>query len=92
MGSSEGILDQMQYWIILSTKTRIGGAAWVVRDSKGMVLLHSKFTFSNMDYALEAALFTFLWCIQNMISHRFPNVILALDNKNLAEGIRPKAA
>ena len=59
----------------------------MVKDSSGSVLLHSRFTFINVNSEIDAALSSLMWSIQIMRSHRFTKVIIAQDNKILTEVI-----
>lgn len=46
----------------------VGGAAWVLRNSFGVVLLHSRKSFALVDSKDEADLQCWLWTIESMCS------------------------
>ncbi|XP_010507236.1 PREDICTED: uncharacterized protein LOC104783832 [Camelina sativa] len=70
----------------------ISGAAWVLRNSEGTVLLHSRHSFALIRSKEKAALQSSLWAMESMKSLHIPRVIFALENAEL-EGVknRPSA-
>ncbi|KAG7547775.1 Ribonuclease H domain [Arabidopsis suecica] len=68
------------------------GGAWVLRDSNGVVLLHSRKAFANIGDKLEAQLMVLFWAIESMKSHKIDNVVFALQSTDLVGAVnRPKA-
>lgn len=47
------------------------GAAWVVRNHRGLVWCHSRRAFANIVSKDEAKLEAFLWAAESMTSHKF---------------------
>lgn len=68
------------------------GAAWVLRNNKGKVLIHSRRAFSTITSKDEANFHALSWAIQSMSDHKLNRVILALDDDTFTKVIlRPKA-
>ena len=68
-------------------KKKIAGAAWVVRDSRGTVLLHSRRFFGNVESKDDAQFLSVAWAIESMKSHRFRMVYFAVEGRMLVEAI-----
>ncbi|KAF8092103.1 hypothetical protein N665_0424s0035 [Sinapis alba] len=51
------------------------GAAWIVRDQKGIALLHSRRAFSGVSSQMEAELLGFAWAVESAHSLNLKNVI-----------------
>lgn len=84
-------LVKMQYRSFLVKKHQIG-AAWVLRNHRGMVLLHSRKCFSNCVSLDDAKRQTFVWAIESMVSHKVYKVIFASDAVKLIKALeRPQA-
>lgn len=75
-----------------SNRNQVGGEAWVIRDHKGKVLLHSKRVFYLIKNLHEAKLKALVWAIESIADHHFDRVIIAIDDGDLSQMIlRPKA-
>ncbi|KAG2245087.1 hypothetical protein Bca52824_093071 [Brassica carinata] len=70
----------------------LGGAAWVLRDCEGNVLMHSRRVFTGLNNLKELKLQVIMWAIESMASHKLNRVIFAFDDDMIVEAImRPKA-
>lgn len=68
------------------------GAAWVVRDERGNVLLHSRRAFSNVRSLEEAKYQALIWALQSFHSHHLNRIIIAIDDSTLTGIVlRPRA-
>ena len=68
------------------------GAAWVIRDDKGKVLLHSRRAFSNICSLEEAKYQALLWSVESFHFHHLNKIIIALDDSTFPSVVlRPKA-
>ncbi|KAG7576033.1 Ribonuclease H domain [Arabidopsis thaliana x Arabidopsis arenosa] len=68
------------------------GAAWVLRNSLGTVLLHSRRAFSPVSTKLDAEVEAWLWAVESMKSLKIQNVCFAADSNVLISAIlRPSA-
>lgn len=73
-------------------KKNIAGAAWVVRNSAGKVLLHSRRSFVDVQSVDEAQFLCVAWAIESMGSLRFSRVYFAFEGRMFVDAInRPKA-
>ena len=71
---------------------RRGGGAWVLRDEKGKVMLHSRRAFSQIGSLREVKLESLVWSIECITAHRDNIVIFAIYDGDLTQMIlRPKA-
>ena len=68
-------------------KKKIAGAAWVVRDSRGTVLLHSRRSFGNVESKDDAQFLSVAWAIESMRCHRFRMVYFAVEGRMLVDAI-----
>ncbi|XP_018453416.1 uncharacterized protein LOC108824478 [Raphanus sativus] len=50
------------------------GAAWVLRDSRGEVLLHSRHSFADVLTKDEAHFLSLAWAVESMLSHNCRSV------------------
>ena len=48
------------------------GASWVLRDERGMVLLHSTRLFTQLENVDQAKFEVLLWAFESMSSHHSP--------------------
>ncbi|WZZ66476.1 hypothetical protein YC2023_077846 [Brassica napus] len=72
-------------------KKKIAGAAWVVRDSSGTVLLHSRRSFGEVESKSEAQFVNVAWAIESMKNHRYLKVHFAFEGRMLVNAIiRPR--
>lgn len=68
------------------------GVAWVLRNDRGMVLLHGRRSFSSINSRLEASLESWLWEIESVKSLRLSRVVFAAEDKDLIGAVnRPPA-
>lgn len=65
VGNLHLLSDQSVTLVPQGTK-RLGGAFWILRDSNGVVLMHSRRSFTPIDSCIDAKLMTFLWAIDSM--------------------------
>ncbi|KAG2295020.1 hypothetical protein Bca52824_041689 [Brassica carinata] len=47
----------------------LSGAAWLLRDEEGKVLLHSRRAFTRLASSLTTELHALLWSVESMVSH-----------------------
>ncbi|RIA05771.1 hypothetical protein BRARA_K01196 [Brassica rapa] len=59
------------------------GVAWVVRNHRGVVLMHSRRAFSNVRSLAEARLASILWAVESMSSLHYTKVVFAGDYKEI---------
>lgn len=75
-----------------SKRKRELGAAWVLRDSGGTVLLHSRRSFADITTKDEAHFMSLAWAIESMISHKCGRVYFYSEGSMLINAInRPRA-
>ncbi|KAL0876533.1 hypothetical protein Bca101_026238 [Brassica carinata] len=68
------------------------GAAWVVRDETGKVILHSRRAFFNVCSLEETKYQTLIWSLESFHSHHLNRIIIALEDTTLPKVIsRPRA-
>lgn len=68
------------------------GAAWVVRDEKGKVLLHSRRAFFTVRSLEEAKYQALIWALESFHSHHLNRIIIAIDDSTLPGIVlRPRA-
>lgn len=71
--------------------TSICGFSWVLRDSTGKVLMHSRRSVSEIASLSEAQFQSILWDIDSMISHKVKKVIVASEALEMINAInRPQ--
>ncbi|XP_009117187.1 uncharacterized protein LOC103842327 [Brassica rapa] len=63
--------------------TKSLGAAWVVRNDRGVVLFHNRRTFAEISSKEEAKLVTFLWAAESMTSLKLDKLIMAGELEEL---------
>ncbi|KAG7543654.1 Reverse transcriptase domain [Arabidopsis thaliana x Arabidopsis arenosa] len=72
--------------------SKTGGTAWVLRNEKGEVLLHSRRSFALVFCKLDASLQCWNWAIESMKSLNYNKVIFASEDKDLIGAVlRPLA-
>lgn len=75
-----------------SRRNSVAGAAWVLRDEVGMVLIHSRRAFSHILSLQDASLFSLVWAVESMVSHKLCKVVFAFEDSVLVGAVnRPKA-
>lgn len=83
-----------QDWLIcnvvfeLDKKTKLLGVAWVVRNHRGVVVIHSRRAFSNISSLEEARFTTLSWAVESMTSLHYNKAIIAGDFKELMLALR----
>lgn len=71
-------------------ETKLMGVAWVVRNHRGVVLVHSRRAFSDITSLEEARLTTILWAIDSMVILRYKKMVFAGDFKEIfAAALKP---
>ncbi|KAG2306823.1 hypothetical protein Bca52824_026571 [Brassica carinata] len=61
------------------------GAAWIVRDSAGTTLVHSRRSFSGVTTSLQADLIALSWSAEAMVDLKFRNVIFESFSDKFAD-------
>lgn len=75
-----------------SKQNHMVGAAWVLRNSRGRVMIHSKRCFENKENHDETKLLVVMWAMESMAFHGVENVIFAFEFSELVGAVtRPKA-
>ena len=70
----------------------LGGAVWVLRDSEGKLLMHSRRACTGLNNLKELKMHVLLWAIDSMVSHKLNKVIFAIDDDMIVGAITsPKA-
>ena len=64
-------------------QTKLMGVAWVVRNHRGVVLMHSRRAFSNVRSLDEARLVSILWAVESMTSLHYNKVVFTGDYKEI---------
>jgi len=59
--------------------TRLAGVAWVLRNDRGNVLMHSRRAFSNISSFLEAQFLSIVWAVESMVSHHVNRVVFGVE-------------
>lgn len=78
--------------VVWDKHKKMGGAAWILRNEHGSVLMHSRKAFFNSADLDEARHLTVLWAIESMSSHRKNKIIFAVEDSTTVEMItRPRA-
>ena len=71
---------------------KMGGTAWVVKNLKGKVMMHSRRAFFNTGSKWEATFKALMWTVDSMASHKVNRVIIAMEDKSsMGMIVRPKA-
>lgn len=60
------------------------GSSWIVRDSNGNALCHSRRMFSRIYSASQAALATYSWAVEAMTDLKFQRLIFEFSSKELS--------
>lgn len=75
----------------LKSKSRTGGA-WVLRDFKGKVILHSRRSFSGIQTKDDSKLKILIWAFESVHQHDLDKVVFSSQDKDFLEALlRPKA-
>ena len=87
---SAGIL-KCNVGVAWTKSTKLAGAAWFVRDSRGVVQLHSR-AFSGIDSLVEAKHLALVWAIESMAFHKIYKVFFEVEAPELVGvTMRPRA-
>lgn len=72
--------------------TKLAGTSWIVRNTRGVVEIHSRRAFSGVNSLLEAKHFGLVWAIESVASHKLHKVIFEIEAPKLVGVItRPRA-
>ena len=75
-----------------SKSNKLAGTSWIVRDSRGVVELHSRRAFCGIDSLLEAKHLGLVWAIESIASHKINKVIFEVEAPELVGvTMRPRA-
>lgn len=78
-------------WFLVK-KTRFLGCAWVVRDSNGVAIWHSRRSFVEIQNLNEAKMQTLSWALESMVAHRVEKLIMGIEDPMLCGSLeRPNA-
>lgn len=78
--------------VVWGKKKNMAGAVWVLRDSRGDVLLHSRRSFAQVDSKDHAQYLGLVWAVESMVSHRCLRVHFSFEGWCFVNAInRPKA-
>ncbi|XP_056843138.1 uncharacterized protein LOC130495690 [Raphanus sativus] len=73
-------------------KTRVAGMGWIVRNSEGVTVLHSRRAFSGVPSLLEAKRLGLVWAAESMLSHKIQRVRFEVEDCEVVGAVnRPKA-
>lgn len=76
----------------MGEKYNLAGVAWVLRDARGVVHLHSRRSFAFVETKYDAHYLGLVWAIESMISHRCSSVYFSFEGGCFVKAInRPKA-
>ncbi|KAH0914595.1 hypothetical protein HID58_029041, partial [Brassica napus] len=96
--SSSSLSEKLQseckskYFENSERKSEVAGVAWIVRDSEGESLLHSRKSFVRVKTLEEAKEKALVWTLECMVEHRLDNLIIAGEDAVLLKVIeRPRA-
>ncbi|CAN6826845.1 unnamed protein product, partial [Brassica oleracea var. botrytis] len=75
-----------------SKRNKTLGAAWVLKNCGGEILLHSRRVFANVEFFVDAKFLALLWATESMQSHHVTKVIFEVDFADLVGAVtKPKA-
>ncbi|XP_013607847.1 PREDICTED: uncharacterized protein LOC106314531 [Brassica oleracea var. oleracea] len=75
-----------------SKVTCMSGLGWIVRNSEGETLLHSRRTINGVSSLLEARRLGLIWAAESMNSHKVQKVCFELEDYELVGSVnKPKA-
>ncbi|CAL9214624.1 unnamed protein product [Arabidopsis halleri] len=70
-----------------SKKFSLAGVSWVVRDSYGNVLLHSRRSYADVHSAFEAKIKSWEWALESMNSLHLENVIFGASTLEIINAL-----
>ena len=65
----------------------LSGAAWLLRDENGRVVMHSRRAFPCFSSSLEAELNTLLWSVESLASHHLDKIIFESSSLDLRRAL-----
>ncbi|XP_023633451.1 uncharacterized protein LOC111829047 [Capsella rubella] len=68
-----------------SSRNRLAGASWVLRDYEGNVVLHSRCALVSVMDKKDAQFKALIWAIESMKSHRVEKVVFGLEDACLVK-------
>lgn len=68
--------------------SKLLGVAWVVRNHRGVVLVHSRRAFSNVISLDEARVMTLGWAVESMASMHHTKIIFAGDFRDIFSAVQ----
>ena len=75
-----------------SKKLSLSGASWVVRDTMGNVLLHSRRSYAQVVSVFEAKLKSWEWALESMQSLNFKNVLFGASTYEVIQALHQPLA
>lgn len=79
-------MDQMQNWDRLE-QSKDNGAAWVLKNERGLVLLHGRRSFAFVNSKHEVSFKSILWAVESILTLGCPKVIFAVDDPELVGAV-----
>lgn len=70
-----------------SKRNSLAGVSWVLRDSSGRVLLHSRRSYAAVDSQFAAQIKSWEWAIESMQSLHFQKVIFATTTMDIIKAM-----
>ncbi|KAG7556816.1 Zinc knuckle CX2CX4HX4C [Arabidopsis suecica] len=70
-----------------SRKRALSGAAWVVRDSSGIVLLHSRRAYTQVHSLFEAKVKSWHWALESMSWHNLQHVTFGASSFEIIQAL-----
>lgn len=64
-------------------QTKLLGVAWVVRNHRGVVIIHSRRAFSNIESLDDVRVVSVLWAVESMTSLHYNKVVFAGDFREI---------
>lgn len=77
----------MQYRLCVVTVQAISGATWVLRDSDGSVLMHSRRSFFQVNSCFDAKMKNWKWVLESMRSLHKRSVTFAASSMELIKAL-----
>ncbi|CAL9247412.1 unnamed protein product [Arabidopsis halleri] len=70
-----------------SRRLSLSGASWVVRDSLGNVLLHSRRSYSRVTSVFDAKIKSWEWALESMASLQLENVLFGASTMDIIKAL-----
>lgn len=75
-----------------SKKNQMVGGSWVLRDDRGVVILHSRRYFAKQACLEDVKLLVLIWAMESIGFHKINNIIFAFEYEDLVGAVeRPMA-